>query len=84
VNGKPNILSAVSKALFALMSLSLHKLCKFEYDMDMFPMFTIGFTMQMFTINWMLNIAALTFCLMLLCYVYLLSFKALWVDSEAS
>jgi len=75
-NGKPYLLSALSKALFALMSLSLHKLCKFEYDMDMFPMFPIGFTMQMFTINWMLNIAALTFCLLLLRYVCLLSFKA--------
>jgi hypothetical protein len=82
MKGKPNILSAVSKALFALLTLCLHKLGKFDHDKDMLPMFSIGFTMQMFTINWMLNIVAITFCLLLLCFVCLLSIKVLWVDRE--
>ncbi|MCH93721.1 exocyst complex component EXO70B1-like, partial [Trifolium medium] len=61
VNGKPEILSVVSNAAFALVSLSLHKLINFGFEIGVFSYFLGCFTVQLFTINWMLILIAIFF-----------------------
>nr|WIL60033.1 nodulation protein [Melilotus officinalis] len=61
VNGKPGILSLVSNAAFALMSLSLSKLMKFGFEMGIFAYFLGCFVIQLWTINWMLILVAIIF-----------------------
>ena len=61
VNGKPDILSVVSNAAFALVSLSLHKLFKFESEIGIFSYFLCCFTVQLLTINWMLIFVAIIY-----------------------
>lgn len=61
VNGKPEILSVVSNAAFALVSLSLHKLINFGFEFGVFTYFLGCFTVQLFTINWMLILIAIFF-----------------------
>lgn len=61
VNGKPETLSIVSNAAFALVSLSLHKLIKFGVEIGMFSYFLGCFAVQLLTINWMLIFVAIFF-----------------------
>ncbi|RHN52585.1 hypothetical protein MtrunA17_Chr6g0482151 [Medicago truncatula] len=61
VNGKPEILSIVSNAAFALVSLSLHKLINFGFEIGVFSYFLGCFTVQLLTINWMFIFVALFF-----------------------
>jgi len=61
VNGKPEILSIVSNAAFALMSLSLTKLIKFGFEIGIFAYFLGCLTVQLWTINWMLISVAIIF-----------------------
>nr|WIL60028.1 nodulation protein [Melilotus officinalis] len=61
VNGKPGILSLVSNAAFALMSLSLSKLMKFGFEMGIFAYFLGCFVIQLWTINRMLIFVAIIF-----------------------
>ena len=51
VDGKPEVLSIVSNAAFALLSLSLQKLIKFEFEFGMFTYFLGCFAFQLFTVN---------------------------------
>jgi drug/metabolite transporter (DMT)-like permease len=50
VNGKPEILSIVSNAAFALVSLSLHRLINFGFEMGVFSYFLGCFAVQLLTI----------------------------------
>ncbi|AES76437.1 putative beta-primeverosidase [Medicago truncatula] len=61
VNGKPEILSLVSNAAFALMSLSLSKLIKFGFEIGIFAYFLGCLVVQLWTINWMLILVAIIF-----------------------
>jgi len=61
VNGKPDILSVVSNAAFALVSLSLHRLFKLKSEMGIFSYFLCCFTVQLLTINWMLIFVAIIY-----------------------
>ena len=61
VNGKPEILSLVSNAAFALMSLSLSKLIKFGFEIGIFAYFLSCLVVQLWTINWMLILVAIIF-----------------------
>lgn len=61
VNGKPDILSVVSNAAFAFVSLSLHKLFKLKSEMGVFSYFLCCFTVQLLTINGGLIIVAIIF-----------------------
>nr|WIL60029.1 nodulation protein [Melilotus officinalis] len=61
VNGKPEILSIVSNAAFALVSLSLHKLINFGFEIGVFSYFLGCFTVQLLTINWKLIFVAVFF-----------------------
>lgn len=62
VNGKPETLSIVSNAAFALVSLSLHKLIKFGFEIGVFSYFLGCFAIQLLiTINWMLIFVAIFF-----------------------
>lgn len=65
VNGKPNVLSVVSNASFALVSLSLHKLFKLKSEMGIFSYFLCCFTVQLLTINWILIFVAIIYCFLL-------------------
>lgn len=65
VNGKPDILSVVSNAAFALLSVSLHMLFKFKSEFGMFSYFLCCFTIQLLTINWMFIFVAIIYgCLL--------------------
>lgn len=61
VDGKPDILSVVSNAAFAFVSLSLHKLFKLKSEMGVFSYFLCCFTVQLLTINGGLIIVAIIF-----------------------
>lgn len=61
VSGKPNIPSIISNAAFALVSVSLHRLLQFGVEMGVFSYFVSCFTIQLLTINWMLNFIAIIF-----------------------
>jgi hypothetical protein len=61
VNGKPEILSVVSNTAVALVSLSLHKLINFGFEIGVFSYFLGYFTVQLFSINWMLILIAIFF-----------------------
>ena len=65
VSGKPDILSVISNAAFALVSVSLHRLLQFGVEMGVFSYFVGCFTIQLLTINWMLNFIAIIFGFML-------------------
>jgi hypothetical protein len=61
VNGKPEILSVVSNTAVALVSLSLHKLINFGFEFGVFSYILGYFTVQLFSINWMLILIAIFF-----------------------
>ncbi|CAI8601657.1 unnamed protein product [Vicia faba] len=61
VNGKPETLSIVLNAAFALVSLSLDKLVRFGVEIGMFSYFLGCFAVQLLTINWMLIFVAIFF-----------------------
>lgn len=61
VNGKPDILSVVSNAMFALISLSLSKLMKYGHEMGVFSFFLSVLTVQLWTINWNLVLVSIVF-----------------------
>jgi len=67
VDGKPDIQSVVSNAMFALVSLSLHKLFNSKSEIGVFSYFLCCFTVQLFTINKMWIFVAII-------YGFLLSF----------
>ncbi|XP_027357321.1 TMV resistance protein N-like [Abrus precatorius] len=59
VNGNPEILSLVSNALFALMSLSFSKRIKFGFEMGIFCYFIGCFAIQLVSINFKLILVAM-------------------------
>jgi hypothetical protein len=61
VNGKPDILNVFSNAAFVLVSLSLHKLFGIGSEIGVFTYFLSCFTVQLFTINWVLIFIAILF-----------------------
>ncbi|KAJ1386713.1 NB-ARC domain protein [Sesbania bispinosa] len=61
VNGRPEVLSLVSNAAFALVSLSLSKLIKFGFEMGVFSFFLGCLVIQLLTINWKLIFIAIIF-----------------------
>lgn len=65
LNGKPDILSVVSNAAFSMVSLSLHKLTNFGFEICGFSYFLGCFTIQLLTINWILIFVAIIYgCLL--------------------
>ncbi|AES76432.1 transmembrane protein, putative [Medicago truncatula] len=65
LNGKPDILSVVSNAAFSMVSLSLHKLTNFGFEIGGFSYFLGCFTIQLLTINWILIFVAIIYgCLL--------------------
>ncbi|KAJ1386709.1 putative transmembrane protein [Sesbania bispinosa] len=61
VSGRPETLSLVSNAAFALVSLSLSRLIQFRFDMGIFSYFVGCLTIQLVTINWKLILVAIIF-----------------------
>jgi hypothetical protein len=61
VNGKPDILNVVSNAAFVLVSLSLHKLFYFGFEIGVFSFFFGCFTVQLITINQILILIPIVF-----------------------
>jgi hypothetical protein len=59
VNGKPDILNVVSNAAFVLVSLSLHKLFNFGFEIGVFSYFLGCLANQLFTINRILILIAI-------------------------